>query len=162
MRIAARSGVMVLRCEAVGKFIHVERADDDRALLAHAPHERRIGHGGRVAGKHARPRNSRDAGHVEQVLRRERHAGEWWQRLALRTLRIELRGFVERSLHRECRKRIDMPVADFNAAERVVDQFACGEFAACICARDAEGVEWIAGGRHGRYTGAGSSSELSG
>ena len=83
VRIARRAVVHVLAGEVVGVLAHVERADQHGAgrfqALRSAWHRASAGGRSRLI---LEPAQRRQAGDVEQVLDRERHAGERTRRAA--------------------------------------------------------------------------------
>ena len=74
VRVAGRSVVRVLGREAVGVLVHVERADQHRTGAFEARDQRAVVRGRRTLALDLRAGAGRQAGHVEQVLDRERHA----------------------------------------------------------------------------------------
>ncbi len=76
VRIARRAVVHVFAGEVVGVFAHVERADEDRAGRFQPLDQRRVARGRRHVAVDLRAGQRRQAGDVEQILDRERHAGQ--------------------------------------------------------------------------------------
>ena len=79
----------VLAGEVVGVFAHVERADQNRAGGFQAFDQRRVAARGRQVAIDLGARERRQAGDVEQILDRERNAGERTERLALRASAVQ-------------------------------------------------------------------------
>ncbi len=82
VRIARRPVVRVLPGEVIGVFAHVERADEHRAGGFEPRDQRRVGLGRRQVAIDLGAGARRQALDVEQVLDRERRAGERPQLLA--------------------------------------------------------------------------------
>ena len=76
MRIARRPVMGVLGREAVGVFVHVERADQDRARGGKPSNKRRVANRRRALFVDARAGDGRQSRDVVEVLDRERHAGQ--------------------------------------------------------------------------------------
>ena len=95
--------VDVLAGEVVGVFAHVERADQHRAGGLKPLDQRRVALGRRAVAVDLRAGAGRQALDVEQVLDRERHAGERPERLAVLARRIDRVGAGERARSRRRR-----------------------------------------------------------
>ena len=91
VRIARRSMMRVLGGEAVGVLVHVGDADQDGPGAAQRGHRRSVARGRGALGLDLGSRHRRDAGDVEQILGRERHAGERPGVCACSDPRVELR-----------------------------------------------------------------------
>ncbi len=72
----------VLAGEVVGVFAHVQRADEDGAGVFEPLDQGRVAVSRRILAIDLRAGQRRQAGDIEQVLHRERHAGERTERLA--------------------------------------------------------------------------------
>ena len=118
VRIARGAVVHVLAGEVVGVLAHVERADQHRAGRLEPRDQRGVGRGGRVLAVDLGAGQRRQAGHVEQVLDRERHAGERPERLAARPGGIDRPRLGQRALARHRRERVEHAVALGDARQR--------------------------------------------
>ena len=76
MRIARRTVMHILAGEVVGVFAHIERADQHRAGRLHALDQGGVARRRLEVAIDLRSGAGRQPLHVEQVLHRERHAGE--------------------------------------------------------------------------------------
>ena len=89
VRIVRVAVMHVLAGEVVGVFAHVERADQHGAGGLEPLDQRRVVRRGRKLAVDLRAGACRQALHVEQVLHRERHAGERSQRLLRGARRVD-------------------------------------------------------------------------
>ena len=80
--------------------------------------ERRVGRGGRQVAVDLRTGARRQAGNVEQVLDRERHAGERTERLASGAGRVDRIGLGERPRRRHIGEGAERAVVRFDARQR--------------------------------------------
>ena len=121
VRIARRAVVDVLAGEVVGVFAHVERADQDGAGRLQPLDQRRIALSRRPIAVDFGAGECRQAGHVEQVLDRERHAGQRRKLLALRPCRIERLRAGKRAPRGDGGEGIEQRVALADARQRRFD-----------------------------------------
>ncbi len=110
-----RAVVVVLGDEAIGEFVHVQRADQDRVRGLQAGDERRIAcRGGRIAANE-RAGQGLQALDVEQVLDRERHARQGPRLRARRDPGVQPARIVERPLVKHLREGVQ-PAVDLGDA----------------------------------------------
>ncbi len=121
VRIARGAVVDVLAGEIVGVFAHVERADEDGAGRLQPLDQRRIARGRRQIAVDLGAGERRQAGNVEQVLDRERHAGQRRKPLASRPCLIERLRAGERALLGDGGEGIEQRVALADTRQRRFD-----------------------------------------
>ena len=157
-RIAARPVVGVLAGEVVGVLAHVEAADQDRAGRLELAHQRAVARGLRSIDVDLRAGARRQALDVEQVLDRERHAG---QRAAMGA-GIDLRRALAGARGQDVGEGVDGGLAGLDAGQRRLDDGGGLDLAAHHGAGDV-GRGRLLGERigHGRNTGADVSSSSS-
>ena len=97
VRVARGAVVDVLAGEVVGVLAHVERADQHGAGRLQPRDQRGVARGRRAVAVDLRAGERRQAGDVEQVLDRERHAGERPERAACARARIDRVGALARA-----------------------------------------------------------------
>ena len=145
VRIARRAVVRVLTREVVGEFAHVERADQNGASGFQARNNCRIRFGRRAVAIDLGAGARRQPGDVEQILDRERDAGERQSRPCVRRCLVDCCGLGNGALaeHRgECVQR-RIALAD-------PDQ-GCGDDIACARAAFADGSRNLARLRPGGF-----------
>ncbi len=101
----------VLAGEVVGVFAHVERADQDGAGGFQPLDQRRVARRRRQVAVDLGAGERRQAGDVEQILDRERHAGERAERLAPRARGVDRFGAQQRALFGDRGEGIENRVA---------------------------------------------------
>ena len=90
----------ILAGEVVGVFAHVERADQHRAGRLHALDQGGVARRRRKFAIDLRSGAGRQALHIEQVLHRERHAGERARIFAGSDRGVDAAGFRPRTIGR--------------------------------------------------------------
>ena len=121
VRIVRGAVVDVLAGEIVGIFAHVERADEHGAGRFQPLDQRRVACRRRQLAIDLGTGKRRQAGDVEQILHRERYAGERPELFALRLRRIERTRTRERALLGDGGEGIEQRIVFANAGERGVD-----------------------------------------
>ena len=111
----------VLAGEVVGVFAHVECADEHRAGRFEPRDERRIALRRRQLAVDLRAGAGRQAGDVEQVLHRERHAGKRPERSAPGVFRIEHRRALARPRRGDVGEGIEQRIVLLDARQRRLD-----------------------------------------
>ena len=106
VRIARRAVMHILAGEIVGVFAHVERADQHGALRLHALDQRGVARRRREIAVDLRSGAGGKTFYVEQVLDRERHAGERPDLLAGGDRGIDRAGFCTRAVGGDVGERI--------------------------------------------------------
>ena len=129
VRIARRAVVDVLAGEIVGVFAHVERADQDGAGRLQPLDQRRIARRRRQIAIDLGAGQCRQAGNVEQILDRERHAGQRRKLFALRPCLIEHSCASKRAPLGDRREGIEQRVALADACQRRFDNMCCADTA---------------------------------
>ena len=118
MRVARGSVMDVLAREVVGVLAHVEGADKHRAGSFEAAHERAVALGRRAFAIDLGAGPGRKAGYVDEVLDRERNAGERARRSAGRDAAVDRVGARERALPGDVGERVRAAVDRGDACKR--------------------------------------------
>ena len=111
----------VLAGEVVGVFAHVERADEDGAGGFEPLDQGGVARRRRRIAVDLRAGERRQAGDVEQVLDRERHAGERAELLAAGARLVDRLRAAERALLGDRGEGIEQRIALADAGERRLD-----------------------------------------
>ena len=115
-----------LRGGAEGKLVHVGLADGQAARVEHT-----LDTGGGVDAlvvlEHAGGAGGTCAREHHVVLDGERHAGERWQGLAGRAVRVDTGGGVESELRRDLEERLDGALARLDGVECGMGDLGRGE-----------------------------------
>ena len=115
----------------VRELDHVRAADDHRAGVSQPVDDGRIACRGRRAEQHGRAAEGDDTGFVEQVLDRNRDAGQGGQRRAAASLGVHAVGGRERFVlmnKQEGARAFSVRIPD--RRERLLDELAAGDFSA--------------------------------
>jgi hypothetical protein len=150
--VAGRPVMPVHAGEVVGVLAHVERADQHGVGCFEATDHDGVARGRRIVAVDLRAGARRQPGDVDQVLDRERHAGERPERRAARALGVDPIGGRAGALGQHIGERIDPRVERGDARKRRVDRVACAR-----CAVGDRGRDRGCGGeicRHGSKAGA--------
>ena len=119
------SVVHVFAGEVVGVFAHVERTDENGAGCFQPFHQHRIVRRGGMRAVDLRSGARRQTLHVEQVLHRERNAGEGANVLAAGDRGIDGLGAAGRAFGRYVGEGVQRGIARGDARERVGND-VCG------------------------------------
>src|SRR5580658_5469852 len=118
MRVVTGAVVDVFAGEIVGVFTHVERADQDGTGGFQPLDQSGVTGGRRRGAVDLRSGERREAGDVEQVLDRERNAGERSERFAAPARLVERARTIERTLFGRYGESVEQRIAVADASNR--------------------------------------------
>ena len=142
----------ILGGEPVGVFVHVSGADEDGSRLAQRGYGERVTGRRRVVGVNLRPGHGRRARDVEEILRRERHAGQRSGIPSGGDAGVDRGGFGQRGVAPHEREAVERAVAKLDPVQR-----RSHDVSGCESSRPDSGDDGVSIhlDRHGLNTGAG-------